>query len=160
MEDAYIGAYFIAVAEVIFSVLFSIAWFVIYSTVGSWLKVQLTHLRLDPSVGIPKRYGPVIVSHMICSVLFVNPFVILYLFWSSSSILDIPLLRLIIAIVYFWVVPVGTDLLIMRLLPRWSRLKWLKYRPPLKRLVMANLAVSVLAFAVASATGIIFVRTL
>lgn len=138
-------------ATIIFSVSLSIAWFVIYTTAGSWLKVRLIHIRLDPSFGIPKRYGSMIVSHILCSVLFVNPFIILCILSPFLSKPDIQFLLLIIAIAYFWLVPLGTDCLIERVLPRWSRLRWFEYRPPLKRLVLANLAnlaVGSLAFAV------------
>lgn len=142
-----------------FSVFFSIGWFVIYTTAGSWLKVWLIHLGLSVSADIPKRYGPVIVSHIVCSVLFVNPLLLAYIMGHLNAEVDSVYLLLIIAILYFWLLPTGMDCLLLRLLPRWSRLKWLKYQPPLKRLILANLAVSFLVFAVMFAAGVICART-
>jgi hypothetical protein len=75
----------LAAAVAIFSLVFGIGRFVIYTTAGSWLKVRLIHLRLSVSADIPKRYGPVIVSHIEYSVLFVNPWLIFYLMWSLNA---------------------------------------------------------------------------
>ena len=146
-------------ATAIFSVSFSVAWFVIYTTVGSWLKVRLIHLRLTPSIDVPKRYGPTIVSHILFSVLFVNPFILLYILCGLGTKVIISGTEwLVIAILYFWFLPLGTECLLLRVLPRWSRLKWLRYQPPLKRLILANLAVSFLVFGVAFAAGVICAR--
>lgn len=69
-------------ATIMFFIIFSIGWFVVYVTLGCWLKVWLIHLRLDSSSGIGKRYGPVIVSHIFYSVLFVNPWILFYSGWD------------------------------------------------------------------------------
>ena len=148
----------LAAAIAIFTWVFVIGWFVIYTTVGSWLKVRLIHLRLTPSVDVPKRYGPVIVSHIVYSILFVNPWLILCLLWCLTAEVNIVFLLLMIAILYFWFLSLGTECLLLRVLPKWPRLKWLRYQPPLKRLILANLAVSFLVFGVMSAAGVICAR--
>lgn len=145
----------------IFSLSFSIGWFVIYTTVGSWLKVRLVRIRLDPSADIPKRYGPVIVSHILSSLLFVNPLILFLIICFLNFKADISgIFCFIVAILYLWLLPLGTDCLVTRLLPKWSRLKWFEYRPSLKRLTLANLVVSTLAFAVAFPTSVICARML
>jgi hypothetical protein len=144
-----------------FLVLFCIAWFVIYTTLGSWLKVRLIHIRLAPSAGIPRRYGPVILSHILYSILFVNPVTLDYVArWLDTEANINGFQWLSVVILYFWLLPVGTDCLcfsLLRLLPSWSALKRLKYRPPLKRLTLANLAVSSLGFVLIFGTAAVWI---
>jgi len=143
-----------------FSVFFSIGWSLVYTTLGSWFKVWLIHLKLVPSADMQKRYGPVIVSHIVYSVLFVNPWLLFGIIIYLGFNVDIGAIGwLIIAILYFWFLPLGTECLLLRVLPRWSRLKWLRYQPPLKRQILANLAVSFLVFGVTFAAGVICART-
>jgi len=160
--DAHVGIQLAGVINAfsIFSLSFSIGWFVIYATVGSWLKVRLIHFKQDPAIDVPKRYGPVIVSHILCSLLFVNPWLLFYILLCLNAQVKSGYLLLTIAVLYFLTLPIGTDCLVTRFLPKWSRLKWFEYRPSLKRLTLANLVVSTLAFAVAFPTSVICARML
>ncbi len=151
----------VAFIVLVWLILFCIAWFIIYTTLGSWLKVRLIHIRLAPSAGIPRRYGPVILSHILYSILFVNPVTLDYVArWLDTEANINGLQWLSIVILYFWLLPVGTDCLcfgLLRLLPSWSVLKRLKYQPPLKHLTLANLAVSSLAFVLIFGTAAVWV---
>lgn len=145
MDNDYIAIAFADAAAAIFAVLFSIGWSIFYTTLGSWLKIRLIHLKLL-STELPRRYGPVIVSHIIFSLIFVNPWLIFYIIGDSDNLPGPDYLWLIPTILYLWLPSVAIDCLLLRLLPKWQRLKWLKYNPPLKRLVFANLAASLVTF--------------
>jgi hypothetical protein len=145
-------------AIAIFSLLFSVSWFVTYTTAGSWLKVRLIHFKADPAIDVPRRYGPVIVSHILSSVLFVNPWLLFYMLFYLNAKVNNGYLLLTISILYFLAFGTGTDCLVTRLLPKWSGLKWLEYRPPIKRSAAANLVVSIMTLAVAFTTSLICAR--
>jgi hypothetical protein len=136
-------------AIVKFAIFFSICWGIFYTTFGSWLKVRLIHLKLAPSPELLRRYRPVIVSHIISCLIFVNPCAVFYIYYIDLMLMlwffnIIPgrgcYLALTLILLYFWLTSVATDCLVLRLLPKWHRMNWLKYKPPLKRLLLANLA--------------------
>jgi len=115
------------------------------------LKVQLFHLKLAPSPELPRRYGPVIVSHIISFLIFVNPCLvfciyIIIMLLSSGPSPGFGYLALTLIPLYLWLTSVATDCLVLGLLPKWHRLSWLKYKPPLKRLLLANLAANLASF--------------
>lgn len=153
--DAYYYVMIIG-AVIKFSVWFSIGWFLCYVVAGSWLKVKLVRLKLHTPDEIPKRYGPAALSHILFSVLFVNPWVlfVVLMYVRAGDNLDSILRILVVIAVYLWPFSTGMDYLVMRLLPKWSRLKRLRYVVGFKRLALANLVV------VLAATGAGFIFTI
>jgi outer membrane protein assembly factor BamB len=132
---------------------FSCAWFLVYAIFGPWLKVKLIHLGHGKNLPSARRFGPVYISHILFSVLLVNPFIMLILALKFSDIVDSEILFTFLKVVYFWMLSLLLECLLLRVVGRWRILRWFQWRPPLRRVIPVSLALSTLAFG-AGAAGI------
>lgn len=113
---------------------FCVGWGVVYILFGAWLKVWLVHMRGGVPPSTPRRIAPVILSHFLCSILFANPWALfLTLMYADFSWTAIG-----VGGVCLWAFPMALEALLLRAVPhlRWSR--WLRWNPPLRRLVPVN----------------------
>ena len=132
---------------------FSCGWFLIYAVLGSWLKVKLVDLNTDKNLRSVRRFGPVYVSHILFSLVFVNPFTIMMMvvwlmelgFNPQSKVSEISSQIFLIS-VYLWILAAVWEYLLLRVVPRWKRLQWCQWCPPLKKVVPVGLLVSTLGF--------------
>ena len=60
-------------------VVLNFAFLASYTTIGSFLKVRIVRMKIGRSLGTSQRYGPIIVSNALYSLIFVNPWVLLNL---------------------------------------------------------------------------------
>lgn len=129
---------------------FSCGWFVVYALIGPWLKIKLVNLTGKdlPSVN---RFGPVFISHILFSAALVNPYTMLLVTFKFNNILSETSWRIFLTILYFWILALALECLLLRIFARWRRLKWFQWHPPLKRVVPVSLLLSILGFGAGSA---------
>jgi len=132
----------------IMSIWFSCGWFLFYVILGPWFQVRLSCFKAQNIFSHEKRIGPVFLSHLIFSVLFVNPYVLVWLAWKLNDIFygDSIFLGILASIVYFSVLPIAFDLLILQLISRWSKLRWFRWTLSLKRVIPVGLMFCLIAF--------------
>lgn len=130
---------------------FSVGWLFVYSIIGPWLKVKLVHWRVAGSSLTTRRVGPVYFSHLLFSLLLVNPYTLIWAVFLCEDI-DSAIAIFLLYFAYFFVLPQVCELLCLRLLPRWwGKASWFAWQPPLKRTVWVGFLISTLAFAAAFA---------
>ena len=122
---------------------FGVGWGGVYTLFGAWLKVWAVHVRGGVPLTTPRRVAPVLLSHFLCSILFVNPWalflILMYADFSWSAIG--------VGGVCLWVFPMALEALLLRAVPHVRWFRWLRWNPPLRRLVPVSLAVWLLACA-------------
>ena len=124
------------------------AWFVVYTTVGAWLKVRLTIGGKGRASDAGSRLAPVMLCHVLYSIVFANP----YTFFAIADTLipeDLPdhdAVTIIYLVSYFWLLPMGIDSLLIRAARRWECLRWFRCSQTRGRAVLANLVASLTAF--------------
>jgi hypothetical protein len=137
--------FYLAFAIAEFVIYFSVGAILTYITIGSWLKVIFFNIKCN-SLSHTRKRLPIIVSSVLFSFGLVNPWVILFLIGfsvnRSSSIFYTAF------ICYFWLLSSTIDYAIMKFLPKLSFLKWLEVRLNLKRVLLVNLVVAVIAFVI------------
>jgi len=128
---------------------FSCGWFLVYVILGPWAKVKLVHLRIGRDLPSNKRVKPVFISHLLFSLVLVNPYI---LFMLIFKIIDEEFISrswaIVLLIFYLGVLPIACECLLLRFISRWKRLRWLQWRPPLKRVVLVSLLLSMFSFGV------------
>lgn len=137
---------------------FSFGWFLSYVVLGSWLEVQLVHLKIDKRLALNKRFGPIFVFHFLFSVSLVNPYSIL---WVGDKLDDIFSAMAgnpnpISALLYLLILPIILECLFLRIIAQWRWLRWFQWRPPLKRVILASLLINLVSFG--AGYGAVFVR--
>ena len=123
---------------------FGCGWFVVYAIVGPWLKGRLIRWRSARKGPAHLRSGPVYVSHIVFSVAFVNPYTLLAVVLRLKGIIDSPILEAILFGSYLILLPMMYEYILLRVMPRWHRLRWLNWPAPLKRAVPCSLLISIL----------------
>jgi len=146
MDDYMMFAIAEAIAELFVKLSwFSCCWFVVYAVIGSWLKVKLVHLRIGKELPSDRRLGPVLISHILFSAALVNPYTMIGIIFEVD-VPDTRIWNIVLIIVYFWVFAVVFECLLLRVLARWRKLRWLQWRPPLKRVLIVSVLLSTLGF--------------
>ena len=136
----------LAVAFFIFAVAFSICWFIAHNTFSLWLKYRLLRLGLPPAINRSLMLRSILISHVAYSLLFMNPFVVFVVVnFLNTQTTGSMVLRLLIVTLCLWLLSLGMDCLLQRLLSKWKRLSWLDYHPSLSRLAIVNLGVLLLS---------------
>lgn len=125
---------------------FSCGWFLVYAILGPWFKVKLIHLKAAKSLPSARRFGPVFVSHILFSIVLVNPYTMLVVSFNLGDIVDSTIWKNLLIIVYFWVFSIVLECLLLRVLARWRRLRWFQWRPPLRRAIPVSLLISTFGF--------------
>lgn len=126
---------------------FSCGWFLFYVITGPWFQVRLSCLKAQGISPHEKRKWPIFVSHLIFSILFVNPFVLVWLAWNLGNDFFNSILLCILAItIYFIILPISVDLFMLRLMSRWNKLRWFRWTIPLKRVIPVCFALCLIAF--------------
>ena len=125
---------------------FSCGWFLVYVILGSWFKVRLVHLRIGRDSQSNKRVGPVFISHLLFSLVLVNPYTLLILGLKVDNLFNSWIWSIVLLVLYLGVFPIIWECLLLRFVSRWKRLKWLQWRPPLKRVVLVSLLLSMVSF--------------
>ena len=122
MDYYHVFAHIELVAAVFrFSVIFSLTWLPLYVVIGTWVKGQFSVLEETDN-----RYKPIFASHLLFSVLFMNPWVVLIVLMKLNS-LDFlsTAFFCIIPFLYVWLLSVTIDFMSMRILSKWKRLLWM-----------------------------------
>ena len=152
MNDYAMIAFAKAIAEVFAKLTwFSCGWFLVYAILGPWFKVKLVHLRTAEGLPSARRFGPVFVSHILFSIALVNPYTMLVIASKFENMVDSRIWVIFLIIVYFWILSVVLECLLLRVVARWRRLRWFQWRPPLRRVVPVSLLLSALGFGTGSA---------
>jgi len=120
------------------AVWFSVIWFVVYCSLGTWMKFRFI------------SRGHVLIANVLFSLVFVNPWTMGTMAFWAALIFPAPLF-LIFWVVYFWVLPVLFDLLVFRIFPFWSPLRRLyrEWPNPAQAILvsmLANIAAHIPAF--------------
>lgn len=132
---------------------FSCGWFLFYTILGPWLKVRLVHLRTGKDLPSARRFGPVFVSHILFSAALVNPVTMFMVSTMFGDILDSRIWDIFLIVVYFCILSLVLECLLLRIAGRWRRLRWFQWRPPLRRVVPVSLLLIALGFS-AGAAGV------
>jgi outer membrane protein assembly factor BamB len=130
---------------------FSCFWFLVYAAVGPWLKVRLVNLRAGEDLPSARRFGPVFVSHILFSAAFINPLTMFVIAVKFNDVVNSKIWRIFLIVVYFWVLSLTLECLLLRVVARWKRLRWFQWRPPLRRTVLVSLLLCTLGFGAGSA---------
>lgn len=125
---------------------FSGGWFLAYAILGPWLKVKLVCPRTAGGLLTARRFGPVFVSHILFSLALVNPYTMLVVSMKLDDVVESKTLGIILIIVYFWILSIGLECLLLRVVARWRILRWLQWRPPLRRVIPVSLLLTTLGF--------------
>ena len=129
---------------------FSCGWFFVYVILGSWFKVKLVNLRMKGDLRTNKRLLPVFISHLLFSLVLVNPFTILVgliVIWEIDYIFDSQIFRILL-ILYFGLLPIICERLFFRFICRLKWFRWLQWKPPLIRVIFVSLLLSFISFIV------------
>lgn len=128
----------------------SLAWFVVYVVFGCWLRWYVAR-RYSGAV---QRMAPLAVSHAVFSILFINPYMLMFSIMMASEAKSV-LVEVILNIVYLGLIPIMLDTLLTRWLPRGRLFHWLRWdapvAPDLVALIIA-LLLSTVAFYLAGFT--------
>ncbi len=146
MDKAAIAGVGIFEAFVVMLMWFSCGWFLSYVILGSWIKVKLVHLRIGRDLQTNKRVVPVFISHLLFSLVLVNPFTLLVLSFKVDDIFNSRIWGVVLLVLYLGLLPIIWECLLLRFVSRWKGLKWLQWKPPLKRVVLVSLLLSMLSF--------------
>jgi hypothetical protein len=119
----------------------SIVFVIIYVIFGSWIKVLLVNLKRDNIHSADKRVLPVLISHILFSIIFIHPLIIYLLCCLIPNSV-----WLLFICGYFTILPTAFNLFFLRVLPRFKILRWLSWTPPLKRVIVFNLIIAFLSF--------------
>ncbi|MBW2596393.1 MAG: PQQ-binding-like beta-propeller repeat protein [Deltaproteobacteria bacterium] len=130
---------------------FSCGWFLFYAILGPWLKVRLVHLGTGKDLLSARRFGPVFVSHILFSAALVNPLTMLVVADKFGDVMNSNIWDIFLIVVYFWILSLVLECLLLRVVGRWRRLRWFQWRPPLRRVVPTSLLLSVLGFGAGAA---------
>jgi outer membrane protein assembly factor BamB len=130
----------------IMTIWFSCGWFLFYVILGPWFQVRLSCFKVQNITSHEKRIWPIFLSHLIFSVLLVNPFVLVWLAWKLGDLFNSKVVFILASIMYFLLLPVAFDLLILRLISRWNKLRWFRCMIPLKRVIPVCLLLCLIAF--------------
>ncbi len=125
---------------------FSCGWFLVYVILGSWFKVRLVNLRMGTDLQKNKRLVPVFISHLLFSLVLVNPFVLLVVTLIGENISGSRIWGVVLFVIYLGLLPIILECLLLRFVSRWKRLKWLQWKPSLKRVVLVSLVLSMVSF--------------
>lgn len=141
----YYGELFMAMS------LFSLGWFVTYTTLGVWLKLKLTHIGTDHSATTAIRLAPLILAHILYSAIFMNPWVQFSVVIATDTILkdsnvQLWMVALGYGLIFSWFLPLGFDFIFLRAIPRWEMPKWLRWNPPLAKTSLATLVSGLISF--------------
>ena len=133
---------------------FSLGWFVCYCFICPWIKIWLIGRKKADLQEIRKM--PVFISHLVFSLIFVNPYILFHLwidyvgFFFCWLEFKIPYVFVLIALaasfsLYFVLLPVVFDCLLQKL-P--LRLKFFHLKPqlPLRKYITAALPLSAFSF--------------
>ena len=119
-----------------FSVIFSLTWLPLYVVIGTWVKGQFSVPEETEN-----RYKPIFASHLLFSVLFMNPWVMLIVLMKLNSLGFLSTVFFcIIPFLYVWLFSVTIDFVSMRILPKWKRLTWMAYKPSVGRYIWIQTA--------------------
>ena len=125
---------------------FSCGWFFVYVILGPWIKVKLVNLRIGGDLRKNKRLVPVFISHLLFSLVLVNPFTLLIVGLTGGYIFNYRIWGVVLIVLYLGLLPILWECLLLRFISRWKGLKWLWWKPPLKRVVLVSLLLSMLSF--------------
>ena len=147
MDDQTMYAILQIIAEA-FVVLtwFGSGWFVVYALLGPWLKVRLIRWRSTQSGSAHLRSGPIYVAHILFSLAFVNPYTLLAIGLRLDSAIDSSALEAVLGGSYLIILPSLWEYLLLRVIPRWNKLRWLRWTAPLKRAVPCSVFINILGF--------------
>jgi outer membrane protein assembly factor BamB len=123
---------------------FSCGWFVVYALLGPWLKIRLIRWGSHGSLARNTRIGPVYISHALFSLALMNPYVLLTPVFKLDTVVDSPVWRMVLRACYVLLLPIAWDYLLLRLVPLWSKLRWLRCQAPLKRVVPVSMLISII----------------
>ncbi|MCU0913996.1 MAG: PQQ-binding-like beta-propeller repeat protein [Planctomycetes bacterium] len=123
---------------------FSGGWFVVYALLAPWLQTRLLHWRAADNPALDTRMGPVYVSHILFSLVLMNPCLLLLLVFQLDRITESDVRRLILGACYVLLLPLAWDDLVLGFLGRWRWLRWLRCRAPFRRVVPTSLLISAL----------------
>ena len=125
---------------------FSFGWFFVYVILGSWFKVKLVNLRMRGDLRTNKRLVPVFISHLLFSLLLVNPFTILVVISIGENISDSTIWGIVLLILYLGLLPIIWECFLLRYVSRLKGLRWLQWKPPLIRVVLVSLFLSIISY--------------
>ena len=140
------GNFFIALEQAehelfFLGLFFGLGWFLFYGLIGSWLKVKLATNKNSQD----RRFGPVFVSHIVFSMIMVNPYITKYIFYYFTGYSDFNLAGSYLFVgCYFTLLPLVLELISMRLIARLKWFKWFLWRPELKKVVPISLLTSLI----------------
>jgi hypothetical protein len=125
---------------------FSCGWFFVYVILGPWFKVKLVNLRIGGDLQKNKRLLPVFISHLLFSLAMVNPFALLVVTLKGEDISFSWIWGVVLFTLYLGLLPIFWECLLLRFVSRLKGLKWLRWKPPLKRVVLVSLLLSMVSF--------------
>jgi hypothetical protein len=130
-------------------IVFSIGWTAIYPTLGTWVAVKMVRKTSEGSGESRPSFGPVLVVHLLYSLLLANPYALFFVLIHLSGW---PVAMMWLgAVGYAAVLPVCADLLLLRWVPAGLGIQWLRWAPSAKAAAAAG-SVAVL-IALSSAIG-------
>jgi len=134
---------------------FSCGWFLVYAILGPWFKVKLIHLRIGEISPSTRRFGPVFVSHILFSIILVNPYTMLLLVLKFEDMIDSKILSILLVFIYFWILSIALECLFLRVASRWRMLRWFQWQPLLRRVIPVSLLISTLGFGAGLASALL-----
>ena len=137
--DPYYFAMIIGEAFIV-CVWFFAGWMLAYVAAGSLLKVWLVRGRAGGNDANAIRIGPVFFSHLIYSLVFLNPYVLLYASWELGS--EILFICGLIAVCF--VFPVTLEFIQLRFLSKWKWFRWFGWKGSIVRILAANVLIGLL----------------
>jgi hypothetical protein len=125
---------------------FSCGWFFVYVILGPWFKVKLVNLKMGGDLRADKRLLPVFIAHLLFSLALVNPFALLVLTSKGEDISSSRIWGVVLLILYLGLLPIIWECLLLRFVSRLKGLRWLRWKPPLIRVVLVSLFLSIISF--------------
>ncbi len=125
---------------------FSCGWFFVYVILGVWFKVKLVNLRMGGDLRTNKRLLPVFISHLLFSLALVNPFILLVVIFKGEDISTSRIWGVVLLVLYLGLLPIFWECLLLRFVSRLKGLRWLRWKPPLIRVVLVSLLLSIISF--------------
>ncbi len=123
----------------------SYTWFIVYVLLGSLVKVGLIRFMNKDLEPRSRRFWPVFLAHFIFSILFVNPYTLLWIVFNLTE--EMPILLLWITwLIYLIILPVLLDILFLRIIPKIKLFRWLLWTPPLKQVIIINVVICLVSF--------------
>ncbi len=123
----------IGIAEAIkkSSVIFSLTWLMFYVFIGTWIKGYYSVIKTTE-----RKYKPLLISHLLFSLVFLNPWVIAIILWNIGSLSWLPgWLVCLILYLCIWLFSILVDLISIHYLPKWKYFNWMASKVLKKRYI-------------------------